>query len=911
MKVIYSLFLTLLSLFLVGCGSTSSQGIDSTANVTLSYKSLSSDTTSGTLVVEVSSVQSDDMQVIIRDINLSSNQYNIEVTSISQNEIVFNQSGTIEITIKFNYQDNGTRDISKNDLTISYTEVKVSKLTNSQVVNEKVIPLSTLLDNGTDATNTTTDTTSIISDYHIMTSITDFTITQPLESKTIDAYVIDGNKRPISDVSLLVEFFDPKRGKMNSYKGITDANGHVAFTYTAPDNITVLNGQTLEIRLYLEQNSLIAQKVNVQFGITNERKDFYLSSDNNVTVAQSGSSTAIHVTLSYKDENNITHPAVGETIIADFLQPMYGKLESYKAVTDESGIATFTYTSPDRLQYVDGNETNLTFYWEQNVSVTSATRLIFNAQTDGQVAKLYVVPSELIVTEPNQKQTLQIITVNANNVGISTNVQIEQLANGDGVDYGVFDRTTVTTDASGRAEITYTAPSALPNAERNITFTELSQNISTDFILRFQNATESNATTYDINVSTENALEVDSEGRITITIHEVNNPNNRISPDYVYDVNLSSRFVNLLDFNGTASYDYNGTSVKVVGVKTKTLSGVALLDIRASIFDGEKNTTISKTVPIVILSGPVTAISLVYVGVDFNPDKGLFEERWMIHAVDKYANPAREGLPLYPTLISDHKIVVVGRDYNNYLGEIRKTVPTQFYDASKDFTSVDPVTDRLIIMPYASDTTERSDKSYLGDWTISNLIDQNTLELNESYYGETTDKLRYVIGDEKRIIRDTITVADIKSMDPSGTYKTDVNGNIPFVITYDPLLVGHTFALSAKAYDDNNGYRSGTAIRTAFKGLGFTSSKVTVKNDGNTHNSEKMTIWINKTNNYLVGIEVSQDFSSSSVECSVVNGNFKTDYNGNIYIDIQTTGDNNDTVPECTIEWVGVPLYEY
>ncbi|RUM45308.1 MAG: hypothetical protein DSY46_03100 [Hydrogenimonas sp.] len=937
MKVIYSLFFMFLSFFMVGCGSTGSDGIGSQAEVTVAYKSLSSDATSGTLILEIQSTQSDDMQVMIKDINLSSSQYDITITSITQNEILFDQSGTVELTVTFNYTAAATRDISKNDLVLSYQEVKISKLTNHEVVEKKEIPLSVLpsgliIDTTTTTTTTTTitaesleiipflsnttitqpgDTITItvqvninkvnapsvpavgqnifietfdpqygsvdsyikttdvngrvvftyqapsklplisklpleiysaqdmtvhkeveiffassmtdISQYQIKVPATTFTVTQPLEKKTIEAYVIDGNNRPVSGINLLVDFFDPKQGKMSSYSGVTNANGQITLTYTAPSDIASLNGQSFSIHLYLEQNSSIEQNLTIHFGVTNARKDFTLRADSNVTVAQSGSSSTINVTLSYQDENNITHPAVGETIIADFLQPMYGKLGSYKAVTDASGIATFTYTSPDRLQYVDGNETNLTFYWEQNVSITGATRLIFNAQTDGQIAKLYVVPSELIVTEPNQQQTLQIVTVNANNVGISTNVQIEQLANGDGIDYGVFDRTTVTTDASGRAEILYTAPSALPNAERNITLTELSQNISANFTLRFQNATETNATLYDINVSTENSLEVDSEGRMTVTIHEVNNPNNLISPDYVYDVNVSSRFANLLDFNGTSLYHYSGTSVKVITATTKTLSGVALLDINATIFDGEKNTTINKTIPVVIMSGPVSALSLVYASSKYYNETGLFEDVWTIHAVDKYSNPAQPGTLLHPTLINGKKII------NYTTGSIVPGVPVQFKDATNPFANIDVSEDRLIVLPYV----DRLSKAYLGGWTISSIVDNGTLDLNESYYDQQVDQLKYIIGSEKRVLRDQIVLADIKSKQADGSYAVDENGTVQFVVKYDPLLPGHTYVLAATAYTDSN--RSGTSVVTNFRGTGFSSSTEKIPNDGNDH----------------------------------------------------------------------------
>ncbi len=630
------------------------------------------------------------------------------------------------------------------------------------------------------------------------------------------------------------------------------------------------------------------------------------SASSAVTVTSSNQLINIYVALSYTDIYGNSTPVVGKSVNANFIQPIYGKLISYSSVTDSSGIATFIYVSPERVQ--DINNTELRFYWADDPTVTLNMDLQFNTQGDILISNLYIEPSNLVISTPGQQKTIKVITVNAENVGVPAEVQIEQLANGDGNSYGSFDKPSViTTDASGTATITYTAPDSLPDAaSRTINISANAGNDSSvvkQLTLQFETIRDTNATDYEISLLSDPNLEVNRTGQITVQIHETGNSDKEIPSSYVYDVNVTSRFTNLLDINGSATARYSGRSTRVLEVHTSTVSGTALVDISADIFNGEKRVTITKTVPVTILSGPVSSLSLVYVGTEYIEDDGLFKDIWNIHAVDKYSNPAREGVTLYPTLINGYKVIGYAE------GAITASNPAQFTGAAGAFSSVEtaaPDNDRLIIMPQSEwidrGWPRRIDKSYLGDWTITSVIGTDTLVLEDNYNGPDADRLKYIVGGEKRALADIISLAHVDSGEDPRTFQTDANGNVRFKVVYDPMLVGHTYTLSAKTYADD-GSRSGTAVRTNFRGMGYNVNSVKIDNDGNTH-TVTLSITIKPNSDPLVDVAITLDsVTSDSGQCVPVKVYNNTSRNGKVNVDVNTLGDANKA-KECTISWI-------
>ena len=712
------------------------------------------------------------------------------------------------------------------------------------------------------------------------------------ETRTINIYVerntTDGVE-PADGVAVKADFFDPNYGTLNTYSMETDANGRAAFKYTAPDRMPV---EDLNITFAIVHgNPPLAKLVAVHF----DRARYFLEADRNLTVSQTNKKYVIHAALYRQKSDGTKEPAVGKTVVAEFLMPIFGTISSYESVVDSNGIATFQYTSPSR--FVDLNDTNVTFYYKDRPVVSGKTTLLFRPENVDEVEHLYVIPSHITITEPGQEKNITIVTVNGANMGIPTTVDVEQPSNE--TDYGYFTPSgPVTTDASGRATLVYTAPDAIDRlSERNITFQVHDKKaLSRELVIDYDQGSGP-GTRYEITVSSPNSLAVDSLDQITVIIHEYGNVDNVIADEDVHEVNLSSKFVNMLVFENNAStYSYGDYGTKAIDVQTKRLSGTAVIDINASIFNGDHDVLIQGSYPVVILSGPVTSLSLFYASTSEDTDLGIYKNIYTIHAVDKYDNPARAGITLHPSIINGTKVIKAG----STSGKIVQGSPATFRDDSTSnvFDSVD-VDDLLAIVPNAN----RFGMEYVGNWSLDDVISSNELELVEDYYGETTDGLSYVIGNSQRyLLGYGVANVDIKDRDGKG-FVTDENGNVQFEVTFDPVLAGHTVTITATAYDGN---RTGIAKVAALRWNKYSSTSKKIPNDGNDHNVT-LSLGISGGVENLIDLDiVPSSIKTSSGQCKVTNTpldpNLHTDANGQILVTVHTEGSDPD-VKECTVQW--------
>ena len=725
------------------------------------------------------------------------------------------------------------------------------------------------------------------SDYNLTVLSNEINITSTGQSVTIKASLANGIVAGTGEV-ILVQFFDGTKGIMNKFSGTTDTNGKVEFIYTSPDNLTDLNGS--QIRLYMENNS--SQDVNITLNV--DSAEYNITSEENLTIPTPATEYTISVGLSIKDTGGGYAPAIGKTIVAEYLMPIYGELASYEGVVGANGNVVFTYTSPSSLQNIA--DTNITFYYKENRTIISKTTLRFNGQTSNSPTKMFILPSSLTITAAGEEQNVTIVTVNAQNIGVSTTIGIEEPINGV-EDYGYFSSNVVTTDANGRAVVRYTAPNSISGlVERNITITETSQNILTQELnIKYLNAGTSS--TYDISVINKDSYFLDTLDQFTVVIHSFGSIDNKITDTDVLEVNLTTIFPVMLNFNTNNTTTYSGQSSNPITIRTQTVSGTAAIEISALIFDGSKNVVLTKTIPIVILSGPVQSLSLFYKGTGTDATFGIYQNFYTIHAVDKYNNPAREGTTLYPSVINGVKLNKASAEK----GQILAGSPATFKDDTNPFNGIN-TDDLLAIIPKST----MHDNLYLGGWSISNAS-SSTLTLDEEYQGVTTPSLsflpglNYLVGNSDRYV-DGYGIATVDIQAENGSYKTDANGNVGFEVRFDPILAGHTVTLSAHAYDIN---RTGVAKVAQLRWDTFNSSSKLITNDG-TNAFFSLALSISNGLEHLVGVSIDPDsIKSSDSGCDLnisLPNILTTDINGRIYVGI-STGLGNSTADECTITW--------
>ena len=351
----------------------------------------------------------------------------------------------------------------------------------------------------------------------------------------------------------------------------------------------------------------------------------------------------------------------------------------------------------------------------------------------------------------------------------------------------------------------------------------------------------------------------------------------------------------MLTFAGGATVEnYDDAGTKPIVVETKTLSGSAVIEISAFVNNGDHDINIDQSVTVTILSGPVTAMSLVYGHTLPDDGSGILYNSYTIHAVDRYNNPAREGIVLHPSLINGTKVIKTA--LIDAVGSINASTPVSFTDITNPFGLVDDGVDLLAIVS----NPDKTDQLYLGNWTIDGAT-AGSLTLAEAYQGAITANLNYVIGNSDRYISQYgIATVDISS--PTGLFVTNANGTTEFIVGFDRILAGHTITLSANAVDGN---RTGISKIAGLRWDDYSSSSKKIQNDGLNH-VITLQLGISSGIEHLVGLSIDPDsIVSSDATCALdVSGAniLTTNSNGVIQVELATRL-TVSAATECTISW--------
>ena len=172
----------------------------------------------------------------------------------------------------------------------------------------------------------------------------------------------------------------------------------------------------------------------------------------------------------------------------------------------------------------------------------------------------------------------------------------------------------------------------------------------------------------------------------------------------------------------------------------------------------------------------------------------------VVHTVDGNGEPI-SGVTYTPSVVVNVKAASMGKDGT---GNILTTEPIGFTDNTVNF-SVENVqaNDKLIIFP----SNGKNDSSYLGNWKVRE-VSGTTLTLdNIAYNLETTEGLRYVIGNETAYGSYGSGSAHIE-YPRNQPIEDDEKGVFVFYVVYDPALSGAEIYIGAST----SGNRVGAAV---------------------------------------------------------------------------------------------------
>ncbi len=636
------------------------------------------------------------------------------------------------------------------------------------------------------------------------------------------------------------------------------------------------------------------------------------TADNNVTISSSLEERSIDIYL-YEIKNGFSTPVANKTVLANFVQPVFGSLKAYKAQTDENGKASFVYDAPSSIK--DLNSTTLNFYLEDDNTLQSNIDLQFVESNANHVSKIYLVPKSVEVLTPNESHTIKIVTINDNNEPISASVNISSLVDGSGNDYGTLSTQNITTNTSGEGNLVYTSPdnlSAIYDTNKTITFTVNNSDGTKEQselpILFKKPVVDENATDYEIGLSLDSSsIKIEDSANLLIRIYKKEDNATTIDSANVHNVTLISEFPDMLKFNingiESDNTSYTEKAQNSLKVDSFTKAGIAIIKASATIFDGEKNVTIEQDFSYTIMSGPISSLSLVY--VDTNYDNGLFSDHYVVHAIDKYGNPANKGEHIYAGVVNglefSSKDDTTPLSYDS-IGTINSGDPATFSvnSADSEFGNVIVQKDRVIVL--ASDY--RHDSSYLGGWSIQSVDTNTSLTLDKKYDGTSISDLSFVIGSEDRAdtCGNTLALADLDSQDNS--YAIGENGIADLTLRYDPYLIGKDVYMYVNAYTTEG--RVGTPLKQKLYGKGITATDKTCTAVGDC--STTLSFTINERGgealkNVAVPIKYEgscQSISGKTVKVAVLG------CTGTIYTEVNST----DADDPCVISWSGSIYYD-
>jgi hypothetical protein len=208
-------------------------------------------------------------------------------------------------------------------------------------------------------------------------------------------------------------------------------------------------------------------------------------------------------------------------------------------------------------------------------------------------------------------------------------------------------------------------------------------------------------------------------------------------------------------------------------------------------------------------SSPVSAAgATASIGCFYHPDEESgpikFQYDCYVHTVDGNSDPIN-GLTYDVSVVTNVKTSSEGS------GTILTTDPITFSVTNKTFIedNVQP-SDTLLIFP----TADRNDVSYQGNWQITSVNSNQNVTLKEKALNlETTDSLKYIIGNETRVnvgyTEDIGATAHIIYPEDGNTTLnvSSDEGLFYFTLVFDYFLEDHMVYLGAHTKD----YRIGTA----------------------------------------------------------------------------------------------------
>ena len=269
------------------------------------------------------------------------------------------------------------------------------------------------------------------------------------DQRVIEAFV-GNNSQPVEGEPVLVDFTSDTQGRMDSFRALTDVNGHVAFRYTAPNDIIVPSDITVTLRMENNTSKEGTTIVNFTAGPV-ASFDYNLTRETTpVSVTTPNQVEEISV---YLVDKNTWVGVSGKTITLS--TPGLGSITSSAAVTDGAGKATFSYQAPAALS--TPTSTSATLYFNEDGTTIDKTVIIdinFTAEAQTSDYNVTIVNDSIEVNTARQRvDVVALLTKLNGDIVVGETVYASSIPPA----YGYIQNASAVTDSAGHATFTYVA----------------------------------------------------------------------------------------------------------------------------------------------------------------------------------------------------------------------------------------------------------------------------------------------------------------------------------------------------------------------------------------------------------------------------------------------------------------------
>ena len=673
-----------------------------------------------------------------------------------------------------------------------------------------------------------------------------------------DGYAVSGQE-------VALQVFDSKYGYISKPTQVTGDDGYAVFDYLSPSTLPA-QGTSTSITFTMERNgTLYTQNVVLEFNAENvTTTDDYELTNLTSPLVVSYDSELKTISADVVDSYGIGVEGV-EVAISAVSGVEYGSIISASRVTtDQSGHAIFTYKAPENVAAVDGNETTV----EVSMINESGTRIVKDItiqfkKIDVTVAKPIVVIMntyrEINLTQNNQNVSMEVevFEEGTNNPYTSGNVRVslpDKVL--DGVDIGSFAEYTVPVGSDGKAVFNYTGPQDLqalidagdlnttfmfyhesnPTQQESITviYDLTSDYVPANYLLSVS-STDGDQTmglnmfkSFAIYLKDDQDELVDSEDISKITITTKNS-----SIGQLIDTENDGALADSITFD-----DENATNSKSFLVQTTTLSGLLPVEITIEFTDGNGEVqTLTQVINIVVFSGPPTALSISYAGVEQNTTTAKYIEKFVVTVTDAYNNAVNTR-----PYISTGSMVEYAVDGSSADGERTETSPRLWHGANDSLGTLEAIDDNKA--QFTSDDADifqyidiSNDKlvlfgagyvyEALGKWDIESSNGSDTLSLVDDYYGDDRRDLYFAVGHNNRQDLCSNDGREYVGNMKASQYQLDETGHAFIEFEYDYHLTGKDIMvwvnLTGFQADNNHTGRIGEAQKHTLRGYGLLS----------------------------------------------------------------------------------------